>query len=277
MSGPAAASEFTPADAARLLDDLTAIVARAAEATMAKPGTEVEKRIKADQSPVPAADEASEAVILEGLARLIPGLAVVAEESVGRAPADLGTSFAIVDPLDGTKEFIAGRDEFTVNLAIATRGTPVVGLIAAPAQGILWRGIIGLGAERLTMSWADGAIAERVAIRTRPAPHCLTVAVSRSHMDKDSEAWLARFPSTERYPCGSSVKFCHIAEGKADLYPRLGLFCVWDIAAGCAILTAAGGLVLDPDGHALRFGSGGKFLVPGFIAWGDPVRAARRD
>ena len=275
MSGPAAASELTPADAARLLDDLTAIVARAAEATMAKPGTEVEKRIKADQSPVTAADEASERIILDGLVQIVPGLPVVAEES--GAPADLGTSFAIVDPLDGTKEFIAGRDEFTVNLAIATRGTPVVGLIAAPAQGILWRGIIGLGAERLTMSWADGAIAERVAIRTRPAPHCLTVAVSRSHMDKDSEAWLARFPSTERYPCGSSVKFCHIAEGKADLYPRLGPTSEWDIAAGCAILTAAGGLVTDPDGRALRFGTGGKFLVPGFIAWGDPVRAARRD
>jgi 3'(2'), 5'-bisphosphate nucleotidase len=261
--------------AVKLLDGLTAIVARAAQATMTKPGTEVERRFKPDQSPVTAADEASEAVILEGLARLIPGLPVVAEESVGRAPADLGASFAIVDPLDGTKEFIAGRDEFTVNLAIATHGTPVAGIIAAPAQGILWRGVVGVGAERLKMSWADGTTAERIAIHTRPAPECLTVAVSRSHMDRDSEAWLGRFPSTERYACGSSVKFCHIAEGKADLYPRLGPTSEWDIAAGCAILTAAGGLVTDPTGGRLRFGAGGGFLVPGFIAWGDPARAAR--
>jgi 3'(2'), 5'-bisphosphate nucleotidase len=275
MSGPAAARDLTPGELVGLLDELTRIVARAAAATLARPGAEVERRYKPDQSPVTAADEASEAVILEGLARLIPGLPVVAEESVASAPVDLGTSFAIVDPLDGTKEFIAGRDEFTVNLAIARRGVPLVGIIAAPAQAILWRGVIGHGAERLKMSWADGAVAERVAIRTRRAPDRLVVAVSRSHMDKESEAWLARFPTAERYACGSSVKFCHIAEGKADLYPRLGPTSEWDIAAGCAILAAAGGLVTDPHGGPLRFGSGGKFLVPGFIAWGDPARAAR--
>ena len=267
--------EITSEAASRLLEGLTAIVAIAAAATIAKPGTEVERRFKADQSPVTAADEAAEAVILEGLAKLLPGLPVVAEESVGRAPSDLGRSFAIVDPLDGTKEFIAGRDEFTVNLAIATHGIPVVGLIAAPAQGVLWRGVPGYGAERLKMRWSDGTILDRATIRTRPAPGTLTVAVSRSHMDKESEAWLARFPSTERYPCGSSVKFCHIAEGKADLYPRLGPTAEWDIAAGCAVLAAAGGIVTDPQGGPLRFGSGGKFLVPGFIAWGDPARAAR--
>lgn len=270
-----AAPEITPEAALRLLDGLTAIVAVAAAVTIAKPGTEVERRLKPDQSPVTAADEASEAAILEGLAKLLPGLPVVAEESAGRAPADLGASFAIVDPLDGTKEFIAGRDEFTVNLAIATRGVPVVGLVAAPAQGVLWRSVPGHGAERLRMNWADGTILERAAIRTRPAPDRLTVAVSRSHMDKESEAWLARFGSTVRYPCGSSVKFCHIAEGKADLYPRLGPTSEWDIAAGCAVLTAAGGIVTDPEGGPLRFGSGGRFLVPGFIAWGDPARAAR--
>jgi 3'(2'), 5'-bisphosphate nucleotidase len=266
---------ITPEGALRLLDGLSAIVARAAAATMVKPGTEVERRFKADQSPVTVADEAAEAVILEGLARLIPGLPVVAEESVGRAPADLGTSFAIVDPLDGTKEFIAGRDEFTVNLAIATRGVPVAGVIAAPAQGVLWRGVSGHGSERLTMNWANGHVETRTPIHTRSAPDRLTVAVSRSHMDKVSEAWLGRFGAIERYPCGSSLKFCHIAEGKADLYPRLGPTSEWDIAAGCAILTAAGGLVTDPDGGPLHFGSGGKFLVPGFIAWGDPARAAR--
>ncbi|MGN6572018.1 MAG: 3'(2'),5'-bisphosphate nucleotidase CysQ family protein [Pseudolabrys sp.] len=277
MTTHKAAPEITPDIALTLLDGLTAIVARAAAVTMVKPGTEVERRIKPDQSPVTAADEASEAVILEGLARLIPGLAVVAEESISRgAGAQVDKSVAIVDPLDGTTEFIAGRDEFTVNLAIATRGVPVAGLIAAPAQGILWRGVPGHGAERLTMRWSDGAVRERGPIRTRPAPDRLVVAVSRSHMDKESEAWLRRFPAIERYACGSSVKFCHIAEGRADLYPRLGPTSEWDIAAGCAILDAAGGLVTDPDGGPLRFGSGGKFLVPGFIAWGDRTRAGRR-
>jgi len=275
MSGPAAAREVTPEDAVGLLDGLTAIVARAAAATLVRPGPEVARRYKPDQSPVTSADEASEAVILDGLTRLIPGLPVVAEESVGRGRAAVGKSVAIVDPLDGTKEFIAGRDEFTVNLAIVTRGAPVAGLIAAPAQGMLWRGVIGFGAERLKMRWADGAISERIAIRTRRAPDRLVVAVSRSHMDKDSEAWLGRLPSTERYPCGSSLKFCHLAEGKADLYPRLGPTSEWDIAAGCAILAAAGGAVTAPDGSTLRFGTGGTFRVPGFIAWGDPERASR--
>jgi 3'(2'), 5'-bisphosphate nucleotidase len=275
MSDPAAAAEVTPEMGLQLLDDLTAIVARAAAATLVKPGAEVERRLKPDQSPVTAADEASEAIILDGLGRLLPGLAVVAEESVAGAPADLGTSFAIVDPLDGTKEFIAGRDEFTVNLAIATRGVPVVGIIAAPAQGLLWRGVPGHRAERLRMRWAAGKVEERATIRTRAAPPRLTVAVSRSHMDKETEAFLTRFSPVEHYPCGSSVKFCHIAEGKADLYPRLSPTSEWDIAAGCAILAAAGGVVTDPHGGALMFGAGGRFLVPGFIAWGDPERAAR--
>ena len=270
------APTITADDAVRLIDELTTIVSRAAAATLAKPAAEVERRIKADQSPVTAADEASEAVILEGLGRLLPGLPVVAEESVARAPAALGVSFAIVDPLDGTKEFIAGRDEFTVNLAIASHGVPIAGLIAAPAQGVLWRGVPGRLAERLRLAPGEPAAKaqERTVLRTRAAPGMLKVAVSRSHLDPNSEAYLGRFAAVERYACGSSVKFCHIAEGKADLYPRLGPTSEWDIAAGCAILAAAGGIVTDPDGQPLRFGNGGKFLVPGFIAWGDPTRAA---
>jgi len=267
---------MTADDAVRLIDDLTTIVSRAAAATLLKPVDEVERRIKADQSPVTAADEASEAVILDGLGRLLPGLPVVAEESVGRAPAELGESFAVVDPLDGTKEFIAGRDEFTVNLAIVTHGVPIAGLIAAPAQGVIWRGVPGRFADRLRLAPGEPAekAQERTALHVRIAPDTLNVAVSRSHLDPNSEAFLGRFAAVERYACGSSVKFCHIAEGKADLYPRLGPTSEWDIAAGCAILAAAGGIVTDPDGQPLRFGGGGKFLVPGFIAWGDRRRAA---
>jgi len=265
-----------PDDALRLLDEMTAIVARAAAATLATPVSEIERRIKPDHSPVTAADEASEAAIVEGLSRLLPELPVIAEESVAQAPARLARSFAIVDPLDGTKEFLAGRDEFTVNLAIVTDGVPVVGIIAAPKQGLVWRGVGGK-ADRLRMRWDEPARAERAAIHTRPAPERLVVATSRSHLDPRTEELLSRLPVAERFACGSSIKFCQVAEGAADLYPRLAPTREWDIAAGCAILAAAGGAVTDPQGGPLRFGAiENQFLVPGFIAWGDPAMVAHQ-
>jgi 3'(2'), 5'-bisphosphate nucleotidase len=271
----ASEQEITPDRAERLLDALTEIVARAAAATLAVPLSEVAKDIKTDLSPVTSADTDSEAVILKGLAHLLPGIPVVSEESVGPGPIRLGPSVVIVDPLDGTKEFLAGRDEFTVNIGIVTRGVAIAGLIAAPAQGLLWRGIVGSGAERLRLEWGPLTVHARSAIRTRPAPERLVVATSRSHLDASTEDFLARLPLAERYPCGSSVKFCHVAQGNADVYPRLSPTHEWDIAAGCAILAAAGGAVTDPQGKPLRFGQPqAKFLVPGFIAWGDPAKAA---
>ncbi|HEY9451577.1 MAG TPA: inositol monophosphatase family protein, partial [Bradyrhizobium sp.] len=140
--------ELTAAEAGRLMEALTAVVARASAATLATHFSQVERRTKDDLSPVTAADELSEAAILEGLARLLPGVPVISEESVERAPKLAGPSVIIVDPLDGTKEFLAGRDEFTVNVGIVTHGVPVAGIIAAPAQGLLWRGAVGVGAER---------------------------------------------------------------------------------------------------------------------------------
>ncbi len=203
---------------------------------------------------------------------------VIAEESVGHnPPTDLEPSFAIVDPLDGTKEFLAGRDEFTVNLGIVTRGVPIAGIIAAPAQGLLWRGVVGRSAERLHLRLGAG-LAEAYGpspIHTRPAPGRVTIATSRSHLDEQTEDFLARMPVGKRYLCGSSVKFCHLAQGDADIYPRLSPTREWDIAAGCAILIAAGGAVTAPGGGELRFGhKAEKFLIPGFIAWGDPALAA---
>ncbi len=264
--------EITAQAAAQLMEPLTEIVSHAAAATLATAFNAVARRIKDDQSPVTSADEASEAVILDGLARLLPGVPVVSEESVANAPGQLGASVVIVDPLDGTKEFLAGRDEFTVNVAIVTHGRPLAGLIAAPAQGLLWRGIVGGGAERLRIKWQTGAIEECSAIHARPAPERLRAPVSRSHLDPASENFLARLPQVERYACGSSVKFCHLAQGDADVYPRLAPTHEWDIAAGCAILAAAGGTVTDPHGHPLRFAQPQvKYLVPGFIAWGDPA------
>lgn len=277
-ASPVDGPEITASEAARLMDTLTEIVTRAAAATLTTHFTEVSRRIKDDQSPVTAADELSEAVILAGLAQVLPHLPVVSEESVAKAPGRILASVAIVDPLDGTKEFLAGRDEFTVNLGIVTHGVPVAGIIAAPAQGLLWRGVVGHGAERLRLKLKAGSDAESdgepLAIHTRQAPQPMVVATSRTHLDPQTRAFLSRLPGVEPYPCGSSVKFCQVAQGAADLYPRLSPTHEWDIAAGCAILAAAGGRVTDPHGQPLQFARiEDNFLVPGFIAWGDPSRA----
>jgi len=270
--------EITPQRAAEFIDSLTDIVARAAAATLATSFSTVARRIKTDLSPVTAADEASEAIIIDGLSRLLPGVPVVAEESISRnPPAHVEPSFAIVDPLDGTKEFLAGRDEFTVNLGIVTHGVPIAGIIAAPAQGLLWRGVVGGKAERLHLRLGAGQAEAYGAsvVHARRASGRVTIATSRSHLDEQTEDFLARMPAGKRYLCGSSVKFCHLAQGDADIYPRLSPTHEWDIAAGCAILAAAGGAVTAPGGGELRFGNkANKFLVPGFIAWGDPALAA---
>jgi len=264
----------------RLLDELTSIVSAAAAAIVAACAGSLDTRTKADLTPVTAADHAAEAVILEGLARLLPGMCVVSEEAAGRAlPARIPDSFVLVDPLDGTRELVAGREEFTINLAIVDGERPRLGIVAAPAQGLLWRGIEGRGAERLRLSPGAPANAAqaRSVVRTRPAPRAgLVAAVSRSHLDPQTEALLARLPIADRYMCGSAVKFCQIAEGIADVYPRLSPTCEWDVAAGHAVLAAAGGVVTTPEGAPLSYGRiAENFRVPAFVAWGDPEAAVR--
>jgi 3'(2'), 5'-bisphosphate nucleotidase len=259
------------ADAA-LMAKLTAQVAVAAAATLdvARSGPDV--RLKADRSPVTDADERSQAILLEAAARLLPGVAVVSEEMASR-PSRLGDVFVLIDPLDGTKEYVAGSSEYTVNLAIVQGTTPVVGFVAVPAEGLIYRGIVGRGAERVAMSpdgtlrAADGALP----VRVRPAPPGrLVAAVSRSHLDTATVALLDRLGVTERVACGSALKLCRVAEGIADIYPRLATTCEWDVAAGHALVAAAGGTVTLPDGGALRYGNAtSDFRVPAFIAWGD--------
>lgn len=271
----AASSEIFAAQAAELLDDLTALVARASTLIRAIAAKGLTHRLKDDRSPVTAADEASEAMILEGLARLLPGLPVIAEEmSTHSPPPTLGGSFLVVDPLDGTKEFLAGSDEFTVNVGIVTRGVPVAGVVAAPNRNLVWRGVVGGKAERLRLK-SDGAD-HAEPIRTRPWSDPRAVAVmSRSHLDPATEAFLARLAPVARRPSGSAIKFCQIAEGAADVYPRLSTVCEWDVAAGQALLTAAGGIVTTPQGGPLVYGRiAENFRVPAFIAWGDPAKAA---
>ena len=254
---------------AALVDELTDLVARAAAAILAIAPTALDTRLKADKSPVTAADEAADAVIAQGLARLLPGTSVVSEESRDR-PTALGETFVLVDPLDGTKEFVAGVAEYTVNLAIVAAREPIAGFVAAPALGLLYRGIVGRGAERLGLD----RTAAPVAIRCRPAPPSgLVAAASRSHFTTATAAFLERVGVASRISCGSSLKFCRLAEGSVDVYPRLSEISEWDIAAGHALVTAAGGLVTTPEGAPLRYGNTAQgFNIPGFIAWGDPTR-----
>jgi 3'(2'), 5'-bisphosphate nucleotidase len=257
---------------AELTELLTGLTIKASEAILAVDFRNAGTRRKEDSSAVTMADEAAQAVILEGLARLLPGIAVVSEEAVadwqGR---ELPVEFLLVDPLDGTTEFLAGRREYTVNIALVRSGTPVVGVVAAPALGLLWRGS-GDHAERLTFT-GEAAGAPEV-IRTRPWPSGERIAtVSRSHFDPASDAFLKRIAPVKPLACGSALKFCRLAEGAADVYPRLAPTSEWDVAAGHAVLVAAGGIVLAPGGGDLRYGCGQGFRVPGFIAWGDPAAA----
>ena len=256
--------------AASLMEALTDLVIEAGAAIL-----EVNRRTmriddKADGSPVTEADLAADRIIGAGVARLAPDIPALSEERADLAGRSFDGSFFLIDPLDGTKEFVAGRGEFTVNLALVTNGKPLLGIVGAPALGLTWRGLVGRGAERLAGEGPDRTV---VPIRTRPLPPSgepWTVAVSRSHGDARTEAFIAQRPGAVRRMLGSAVKFGHVAEGGADIYPRLAPTCEWDVAAGHAVVTAAGGRVTDASGGELRFGTGREgFIVPAFIAWGD--------
>jgi 3'(2'), 5'-bisphosphate nucleotidase len=260
---------------AALMEPLTDLVIRAGAAILAVNRAAMKIDGKTDGSPVTEADLAADRIIGEGLAWLVPELPAISEERVHLVEPSYKGSFFLIDPLDGTKEFVAGRDEFTVNLALVTNGTPLLGIIGAPALGLIWRGLVGRGAERLTIGEGFARVAEP--IHTRPLPRHgdpWIVAVSRSHGDIRSEAFIEARPGAIRQKLGSAVKFGRVAEGGADIYPRLAPTCEWDIAAGHAVVTAAGGKVTDAKGQDLRFGEGRDgFIVPEFIAWGDPSAA----
>jgi len=256
---------------AGLMDGLTIISISAAQTIMLSRG-DGGFRTKSDGSPVTTADEAAEATIRDGLSRLAPALPIISEEEAERETrAVKSASYFLVDPLDGTREFIAGRDEYTVNIALVADGAPILGIVTAPALGLIWRGIVGHGAERLKFSADKTSVPEAIHTRSRPE-HGLVVMVSRSHLDGRTQDYLAGLPDARPFPCGSSVKFCRLAEGTADLYPRFGPTRDWDVAAGHAVLAAAGGSVVEPDGAALVYGSP-ELRIPAFIAWGGPAPA----
>lgn len=254
-------------DAARdaLALRLAQIVSEAGRLVMASERTAT---LKPDQSPVTAADKGSERLIRKRLQEIEPGLAIVAEESFDAAQAPTAPDrFALIDPLDGTREFVAGGDEFTVNIAVIENGKPVVGAVYAPARRRLYLG--GAAAFRADVMPGEPIAAEKLQpIATRAYPTIgLRALVSRSHPDTATQALLDQLPVRTRTALGSSLKFCVVAEGSADVYPRLARTMEWDTAAGHAVLLAAGGTVIDRAGQPLRYGKPG-FRNDGFLAWG---------
>ena len=257
--------------AAALIEPLTEIVIRAGAAILAINRSAMRIDGKIDGSPVTEADLAADRIIAEGLAQLAPAIPSLSEERVDKDAPPYKESFFLVDPLDGTKEFVAGRQEYTVNVALVSAGTPLLGIVSAPALGLIWRGLVGRGAERLTLGRGQPLIEP---LRTRPCPprgEPWTVAVSRLHGDARTEAFIAERPGAIRCELGSAVKFGRVAEGAVDIYPRLSPTSEWDVAAGHAVVTAAGGRITDSRGASLVFGTGQNgCIVPEFIAWGDP-------
>lgn len=257
-------------EAGRLLAPLADLASAAGARIVEITAQDASVRFKADESPVTAADEAAESILCEGLARLLPGVPVVAEEAVSRVATDhpQGT-YLLVDPIDGTRELIAGRGEYTVNIALIEHGAPRLGVVYAPALDALYAGAEG---QALLVKVEPGAkfdASAAVRIRTRSRPAQLLALVSRSHPDPASDAFLARLPLERKVPLGSSLKFARLAEGAADVYARFAPVNEWDIAAGHALLAAAGGRVTTTDGGAIDYGARNSgFRVDGFIAWG---------
>ncbi len=221
-----------------------------------------EVRSKADSSPVTDADERVEQLILESLSRVAPDTPVVAEESVaaGHIPEIGEDPFLLVDPLDGTKEFVSRNGEFTVNIALIENGFPVLGVVHLPVlDETYWTNGDG-------EAWRNRG-GEQARIYCRAPGDELVAVASRSHGNRETDEYLSRFPIKERIAAGSSLKFCRIAEGVADIYPRIGRTMEWDIAAGHAVLAAAGGRVMTLDEVPLRYGKPG-FDNPPFVARG---------
>ena len=238
---------------------------RAGDAIMAVYARDFDVEFKGDDSPLTQADLASHHVIVDGLRALAPDIPVLSEEDAGIA-WETRRGWArhwLVDPLDGTREFVKKNGEFTVNIALVEDGRPVLGVVYAPVFDYLLHAARGEGAW---LRQGDGDIA----LQTRtPATAPLRVAASRSHLDERTAAALVRMGDVERHGLGSSLKFCRIAEGRIDVYPRFGPTSEWDTAAAQCVLEEAGGVVLRLDGTPLDYGRKENILNPDFIALGD--------
>jgi 3'(2'), 5'-bisphosphate nucleotidase len=253
-------------DLSALADTLMPIVERAGAAIMQVYGDSFAVQRKEDNSPLTLADLESQRVILEGLAAATPDIPILSEESA-QAPWRERQSWRelwVVDPLDGTREFVNRNGEFTVNIALVQEHEPVLGMVAAPALGLMYWGAAGVGA----FSQHRGGSRARIAISAPQQP--LRVVGSRSHLSPETAGYLKRLGTHALRGIGSSLKFCLVAEGKADLYPRFGPTSEWDTAAGQAVLEAAGGQVTRLDGHRLRYNCRESVINGDFLAFNHP-------
>jgi 3'(2'), 5'-bisphosphate nucleotidase len=258
-----------PSPGSELLDAIIDISRRAGREILDVYGTDFEARAKADNSPLTEADLRAHRLIVAALATLQPRLPVLSEEAadIPFAERSRWDRYWLVDPLDGTKEFVSRNGEFTVNIALIDSHRPVLGVVHIPVSDTTYSGIPGLGAWREANDRGRLPIGVRRVIRPP-----LRVVGSRSHGNPALESALAGLAPCELKSAGSSIKLCMVAEGSADLYPRLGPTSEWDIAAGQAVVEAAGGQVVRiSDGTALRYNGGDSLLNPDFLAYGDPA------
>ena len=252
-------------DLAGLLAPVSAIARKAGEEILKFHGTDFEVRSKADRSPVTDADEAAERLILAELESLTPDIPIVSEEAAaaGHVPDVAGKRFWAVDPLDGTKEFIRHSGEFCVNIGLIEDGRPVLGVLHVPTLHVTY----SAAGPGTAMCEEEGAPARAIAAREAPEDGVVVIS-SRSHgNDAELDRFLSNLQVKARLMTGSAVKFCKVASGEADLYPRFGRTSEWDTAAGHAILEAAGGALLTVQGDEFLYGKPG-FLNPEFIARG---------
>ncbi|MGH8281832.1 MAG: 3'(2'),5'-bisphosphate nucleotidase CysQ [Gammaproteobacteria bacterium] len=257
----------------QLLGPLLDIAAEAGNRILEIYATDFAVNLKSDHSPVTAADMAAHEIILHGLNRLTPDLPVLSEESshIAFSKRRRWETYWLVDPLDGTKEFISRNGDFTVNIALVQRGEPLLGVVYIPVEKISYYGCVGVGAFR------RGADDETRAIHVQPlGSGPVRVVASRSHRGELLNGYLAKLGPHEIVSRGSALKFCLVAEGAADVYPRLGPTSEWDTAAGHAVLLAAGGQVMAVDGSPLGYNRKESLLNPHFIAYADASRNWRQ-
>ena len=253
-----------------LLAPLLDIARAASSEIMRIYATDFDVAMKADKSPVTDADLAAHQVIVKDLRRITPDLPVLSEESADIPYAERRRwgSYWLVDPLDGTKEFISKNGDFTVNIALVQGGEPIVGVVHVPATGLSYYGCLGVGAFRRDKDGQASPIKVRRLIPDAP----VKVVASRSHRGELLDGYLAKLGPHSTVSRGSSLKFCLVAEGSADVYPRLGPTSEWDTAAGHAVLAAAGGKVVAADGGPLNYNAKESLLNPHFIGYADSSR-----
>ncbi|MEE8119020.1 MAG: 3'(2'),5'-bisphosphate nucleotidase CysQ [Gammaproteobacteria bacterium] len=253
-----------------LVDPVIVIAQRASEQILKTYLTDFDIEAKEDQSPLTEADLASHRTIVEGLRELTPDLPILSEESadIPYAERRTWTTYWLVDPLDGTKEFIKKNGEFTVNIALIKNGLPMAGVVHVPATGVTYSGCVGVGACRREA----GAQPEPIRVGSSAA-NPVRVVASRSHRSTAIDSYLEKLGNHEIVSMGSSLKICLVAENRADVYPRLGLTSEWDTAAAHAVVAAAGGRIISAEsGEDLVYNSKESILNPHFIVFGDRSR-----